>query len=50
MTLFEEIKIKISPGDVIRSKNGILSESPLTGKFYLPFGSDEGDGKTPSFR
>lgn len=35
MTIFEEIKLKISPGDVIKSKNGILSESPLTGKFYV---------------
>ena len=35
MATFEEIKLKISPGDVIKSKSGILSQSPLTGKFYI---------------
>ena len=32
---WDEVKMKISPGDIIRSKKGIISESPLTGKFYI---------------
>lgn len=35
MATFEETKLKISSGDVIKSKSGILSQSPLTGKFYI---------------
>ena len=35
MTSFDEVKMKITEGDVITSKKGILSESPLTGKWYI---------------
>jgi hypothetical protein len=42
---FDEVKMKISPGDTITSKKGILSESPLTGKFYTwKKGTYRGDG------
>ena len=32
---FDEVLIKIQPGDIITSKKGLLSKSPLTGKFYI---------------
>lgn len=35
MTDFDEIKMKVAKGDIISSKKGILSGSPLTGKYYL---------------
>jgi hypothetical protein len=35
MTTFEEVHMKITKDDIISSRKGILSESPLTGKFYL---------------
>jgi hypothetical protein len=35
MTLFDEVHMKITKGDTIFSKKGILSESSLTGKCYL---------------
>lgn len=35
MTDFDEVKMKITSGDVITSKKGILSQSPLTDKWYV---------------
>jgi len=35
MTTFDEVKMKISAGDTITSKLGILSSSPLTDKWYI---------------
>ena len=35
MTSFDAVEMKITKGDVITSKKGILSGSPLTGKFYI---------------
>lgn len=34
MTDYDGVEMKITKGDIISSKRGILSESPLTGKFY----------------
>jgi hypothetical protein len=35
MISFDAVEMKITKGDVITSKKGILSVSPLTGKFYI---------------
>ena len=35
MTNFDEVKMKITEGDEITSKKGILSQSPLTDKWYV---------------
>ena len=35
MTDFDEVKMKITKGDTITSKKGILSQSPLTDKWYI---------------
>jgi hypothetical protein len=37
MTEYDEVNVKLTKGDVITSKKGILSTSPLTGKDYLFF-------------
>ncbi len=31
---WEGVTINISKGDIIKSKTGLLSKSPMTGKFY----------------
>ena len=37
MTLYDEVKVKLTEGDIITSKKGILSYSPLTDKAYIFF-------------
>ena len=32
---WDEVKVCITPGDIVTSKKGFLSQSPMTGKFYV---------------
>lgn len=46
MTEYDEVKVKLTKGDIITSKKGILSTSSLTGKSYLFFKAEYlGDGR-----